>query len=204
MGRPCNDLSGKRFGDLVVVGRMKNDIRRAGKQPRWECVCDCGKTTIVWSSSLKSGDTQSCGCKKGNIKHSGRRTRLYSIWTNMRTRTTNRKATRYENYGGRGIRICQEWLNSFETFRDWSLANGYSDDLSIDRVNNDGNYEPSNCRWADVETQINNTTVAKRLCLDGKTQTLNAWAREKGISATTLCRRLKSGMALETALLPNI
>lgn len=200
MGRPCIDLSGQRFGMLTVMRRAYSGKAGAGYHAAWECICDCGKTTTVLSSSLRSGDTRSCGCISGNHKHGGRNLRLYSIWTNMKSRVNNPNASRYANYGGRGISICDEWLNSFENFRDWALSNGYADNLSIDRRDNDGNYEPSNCRWVDTKTQMGNTSVSLSLMHEGKIQTLNAWAREKEISASTLCRRLKKGMPLEQAL----
>ena len=194
------NIAGERFGKLVVIKPMKTSGPRKGKHVVWECVCDCGGVTHVLSSSLRCGDTQSCGCSKGNHKHGGRHTRLYSIWTNIKTRTTNPNATRFSNYGGRGIKLCQDWANSFEAFRKWAESNGYADGLSIDRINNDGDYEPVNCRWANAALQSSNTRISLKLTHNGKTQTLNGWAREMGIGASTLSRRLKSGMPLDSAL----
>ena len=136
-----DDITGERYGRLTVqhyVGKAPNG------HSRWLCKCDCGRETIVSRSNLRSGKQVSCGCKRKeqvgalNRIHGGSHTRLYSIWTNMITRTTNPKGTAYQRYGGRGIKMCPEWRNSFEAFRDWAVASGYTDDLTIDRINNDG------------------------------------------------------------------
>lgn len=155
---PANfkNLVGQRFGMLTVLSRAEN---KKLYSVCWNCVCDCGKIKAIRSHDLCTGKTTSCGClgalhrQKASITHGGTRTRLYRIWTAMHSRTTNEKTQFYYCYGGRGISICDEWKNSFEKFRDWSLSHGYQDNLSIDRINNDGNYEPSNCRWATVKEQ---------------------------------------------------
>lgn len=122
--------------------------------------------------------------------HGGTGTRLYVIWRNMKARCTKSYAAKYKNYGGRGISICNEWLNDFETFRNWSLSNGYSDDLTLDRIDNNGNYEPNNCRWVSNSEQQHNKRTNRMITFHGETKTLTQWAREKGLSVKSLETRL--------------
>lgn len=152
------DLNGKTFGRLAVVECAGPDAKGA---VCWRVRCKCGNERSFRGSDLKRGFVKSCGCLSSdlittrNTSHGGSATRLYRIWQAMHDRTGNPKASRYAYYGARGIAVCTEWTE-FGPFRDWALANGYADDLSIDRIDNDGNYEPSNCRWADQTTQVRN------------------------------------------------
>lgn len=153
------DLTGKSFGRLTVLTKTKSKC----KQITWLCRCDCGKEIPVLSWNLRSGHTISCGCKCSENLKNGLRTshklinhRLYGIWENMKSRCYNPNTPQFQYYGQQGIVICDEWKHEFLSFYNWAIKNGYSDELSIDRINPYGNYEPSNCRWATSEEQNNN------------------------------------------------
>ena len=167
------DLAGQRFGRLIAIDRVGET---AQGRSLWFCKCDCGGGTIVSVSDLQNGHTQSCGCiRKENTKamftkHGLRNTRLYCIWLGMKKRVTNPNSAYWECYGGRGIGMCDEWMNDFESFYNWSMSNGYADNLSIDRIDNDGDYEPSNCRWATSSEQALNRRPRKKVMVwDGLT-----------------------------------
>lgn len=139
-----------------------------------------------------------------NRTHGGSNSRLYSIWANMITRTTNPKGTAYNRYGGRGVKMCSEWRNSFETFRDWALANGYTDDLTIDRIDNDGGYEPVNCQWVPWSEQFNHRSTTKQITFHGETLSIAQWAEKLHVSKTMLYQRFKAGWPVERALTEGV
>lgn len=185
------NLTGQRFGRLTVVKQGEN----RGKNVTWICQCDCGRKTEVATNKLRNGNTLSCGCHREEIrtKHGLWGTRLYTIWGNMVQRCTNSNNNNYSKYGGRGISICDDWRNDFQSFYNWAIANGYSDDLQIDRINNDGNYEPSNCRWVTAINNLNNTSRNVKITFKGETHTMSEWARITGINEKTIRNRIISG-----------
>lgn len=184
---------GDRFGKLVVLNEVPSYIAPSGGvHRRYRCMCDCGSTVDVLKEHLTSGRTKSCGCLKGREKTHGEiHTRLYRIWGNMVNRCTNQNNPAWYRYGGRGITVCDEWKN-YEAFRDWAVSNGYRDDLTIDRVDNDKGYSSSNCRWATVTEQNNNTRRNHLLSYNGETKTMAEWSCELEIPYKTLHRRIKS------------
>lgn len=127
-------------------------------------------------------------------------TRLYQIWNGMKQRCQNPNAINYKGYGGKGISVCEEWNNSFKAFYDWAMANGYRKDLTIDRIDNDGNYEPANCRWATNKEQQNHTSYTRLYTYNGETLSIMQWAEKTGIHPNMLYKRLSRGWSIEKAL----
>ena len=193
--RKYNDLSGQQFEYLTVLRRSENIGN--GKKPvvLFECRCKCGKIINVKSDSLLTGHTKSCGCRK--VKHHGHRDnlKLYEAWKNMRRRVNDPTNKRYDRYGGRGIKICPEW-NDFVTFRNWAFANGYKEDLTIDRIDNDGDYCPENCRWATLTEQANNTSRNHYIDVKGELMTMAQAARVLGLTYSTVQHRVERGQPL--------
>lgn len=203
---PLKDLTGQRFGRLTVIRRGENKCGH----PAWICQCDCGNVTHILGDSLRNGNTKSCGCFRKEVTSElhtthhmsvrGRRHRLYTIWSQMKNRCYNSNTDTYKHYGGRGISMCDEWKNDYMSFYTWAITNGYRDDLTIDRIDNDGNYCPENCRWADAVTQQNNTRHNRKLTLNGKTQTIAEWIRELHIKYGVLEHRVHRGWSDERIL----
>ena len=193
------DLTGQRFGKLVVIKRAENS---PSHDTRWACQCDCGRKTISYSAELRNGMTKSCGClrkdpgKEPHYIHGGAKTRLFKIWIDMKSRCYYESNTRFNRYGGRGISVCKEWDESFSTFRDWALQHGYQDDLSIDRINVDGNYEPSNCRWATSKQQGRNKENTVYVLLNGKLVSLYDAADYLGIKTKSAWCRYSRGQRI--------
>lgn len=198
----AKDITGEKFGRLTVIEKTRVKGRLS-----WICQCECGNTIIASLTSLQTGNTKSCGCLrkevtgKLNKKHGMRRTRLYNIYQKMLIRCRNSNDPKYPIYGGRGIKVCDEWKNNFENFYLWAFENGYSDELTIDRIDVNGDYEPSNCRWVDNKTQANNKRNNRLLVYRGKSHTLAEWADITGIGQANLNNRLnKLNWSVEEAL----
>lgn len=188
------DLTGQRFGRLIVI---KRDGTTRSKHTRWLCKCDCGNFTYVSRVSLKNGSTKSCGCLKKekftNYKHGKVNNRLYYIYNGMKARCYNKNHHAYNCYGGRGIKICDKWLekeSGFMNFYNWAINNGYQEGLSIDRIDVNGNYEPVNCRWVTQKVQTNNTRRNVYITYNGETHTLKEWSEILNIPYGTLQDRV--------------
>lgn len=201
------DLSGQRFGRLVVIEQSEDRILPSGKkEAMFKCRCDCGNEKNIRSTSLKNGNTISCGCYRSECSrsrvaiHGMSNTRLHNTWKSMLERCYNKNNKSYRNYGAKGIVVCDEW-KEFKPFADWALKNGYDDTLTIDRIDSKKNYCPENCRWCDRKTQNNNTSRNHYITYKGKTQTMAQWAEETGISYNAIKSRLnKHHWSVERAL----
>ena len=190
------DVTGQKFGRLTVV--RKTNIK--AEAAMWECICDCGNTVIVRSDCLRSGNTKSCGCyakelfmeyrKTNNFSvHKGYGTRLYRIWSSMKGRCYNKNHKYYKHYGGRGITICEEWKKDFSLFREWSYSNGYKEDMSIDRIDNDKGYFPDNCRYIYYKDQPKNRRSNHIVTINGEEMTASECSRKYNIPLSTVIFR---------------
>lgn len=199
------DLTGQRFGRLTVVKRVENQISHGGTiNVRWLCKCDCLREVVVRAKDLRSGRTQSCGCLHSETfthkTHGLSNSRLCDIWNRIKQRCYNCKCNDFPYYGGRGITICDEWLHDFMLFYNWAISNGYRDNLTIDRIDVNGNYDPSNCRWATNKAQQNNKRNNRLLTYNNKSQTIAQWADEYGMSYGKLYNRILRGWSVEKSL----
>ena len=180
--KPYKDLTGQRFGRLLVLSLVDSPAS-ADIPTKWRCLCDCGNIVEVRGYNLKSGGSTSCGCLQReraaarSKKHGQTGSRLYVIWQHIIGRCKRKSDNAYKWYGGRGITICDEWLNSFEAFSKWAMENGYSDKLTIDRIDVNGNYCPENCRWITLREQQWNKTNNTLVEYGGETKTVCEWAR---------------------------
>lgn len=197
---------GKKYNHLTAISYY--GISDKGFQ-MWECECDCAdkKRCIVKASDLLSGHKKSCGCRKNvysNKRHGLSYTRIYNIHQKMIQRCYKETCREYQNYGARGIKVCDEWKGNVKVFYDWAMENGYADNLSIDRIDVNGNYEPSNCRWADYKTQANNTRKNRNITFNGETHTLSEWGEKTQIGSSNIYARLKLGWSVERALTQKV
>ena len=188
------DRTGHRYGRLLVVSYSHSD----GKNIYWHTRCACGTSKVSRGDGLRLGTTTSCGCRPRRCKHGMTHTITYKTWKSMKQRCYNSKCKEFRYYGGRGIAICVRWLNSFENFL--SDMGERPEGLSIERMNNNGNYEPSNCKWATPKEQMNNTRRNVILTLDGISLSISQWARKLSINKVTLRGRILSGWTIERAL----
>lgn len=190
-------MIGKTFGRLTVLSECKQ--RNKHGKIVYKCECECGNIVYAHGHLLRNGGVKSCGCllkenmSKGRVTHGKSYTRLYHILKGMKDRCYRTNYKYYKHYGGRGIRVCNEWLDDFMNFYNWAMNNGYRDNLSIDRIDNDENYSPDNCRWVDQKTQNNNKRDCVYLKYDGKTQTITQWADELKLNRSTMYMRHRNG-----------
>lgn len=179
---------GERYGRLTIIREVEPAGSSHKRVRRFLCRCDCGNEIICRLPNLKSGTTKSCGCYRKFVSsnrrdcHHLQNTRIYRIWCGMKRRCYNKHNEHFDRYGGRGIIVCDEWKTDFMNFYDWAMSNGYDDKLSIDRINNEGNYEPSNCRWANQKQQIVNSTATIKCSLGGNIVSLSDIADILGVS----------------------
>ena len=197
MGK-ANDLTGERFGKLTVVGFAGRD---AHGNALWHCECECGNLATVRADRIKSGKTKSCGCikRESRKKHGKSSARIYRIWTNMKTRCGNANVGSFRLYGAEGKTVCEEW-QQFAPFYEWSMANGYADNLTIERKDNGKGYSPENCVWATMKDQQNNRRNNHLVTHNGETKTISQWAEITGMRQATIWARLKNGWDVEKAL----
>lgn len=201
------DLKGKKFNRLVVIEKAY----KKNNKTYWRCVCDCGKEVCVEAQKIRNGHTKSCGCyklditKKTNSTHKLSNSRLYLVYRSMLRRCYYVKTQNYKYYGGRGIKVCDEWRKDFKAFHDWAMANGYDENAefgkcTIDRIDNNGNYCPENCRWISIKEQCQNRTNTVYFAYNGETLTRQEWAKKLGIKEATIKRRMYDGWSIEETL----
>ena len=186
-----NLIENQKIGRLTLIEKIP-----ACRGANWQCLCDCGNLIIVKEYQLKNGIIKSCGClkeeysKMGNFIHGFNKTRIQEIYHAMKERCYNKNHIHYNNYGGRGIAVCDEWKNDYDSFYNWSIQNGYQLGLSLDRINNDGNYEPNNCRWTTRKQQQRNMCRNKMITYNGKTRCLSEWCEILNLPYNAILKRI--------------
>ena len=204
MSKSIQLQAGQKFGRLTIIS-LHHISNIPKSREFYLCKCDCGNETVVEKWNLKTKHTTSCGCFAKDLKskiksiHGLSKHKIYGIWVGMKNRCYNKNEPVYYRYGGRDIIVCDEWKNDFMAFYNWSMANGYQEGLTIDRINNNGNYEPSNCRWITRKEQCRNRSTNKIFSYNGKSYCVMEWAKKIGIKYHTLLHRLNSGWEIERA-----
>lgn len=197
------NMTGYRFNGCEVLKRCGTN---SDKRAMWLCKCRCGNSFEVTGKSIRNGHVKSCGCyrkevtkKRGrkNATHGDTNTRLYNIYRGMKQRCYYTNSQNYERYGGSGIKICKEWLDDFSNFKNWSIDNGYNENLSIDRINNKKGYHPNNCRWVDAKTQTRNRSITKRAVFQGRLMTLGEISEITGMSLSKVHYMHKQGKKID-------
>lgn len=209
------DLSNQRFGRLVAIEPA--GVSKKGRM-MWKCICDCGNTVIANGQYLRRGDTKSCGCRRYDTSHlepyrhkphrkynaeyipcyNGYvKPVLYTVWVSMKDRCYNPQNKFYKIYGGKGIRVCEEWFEDFQAFNDWAVTSGYKRGLSIDRIDNSGDYCPENCRWATPIEQANNKSNSHKITYNGETHTIAEWSRISGLNYSLIKSRIHRGWSVD-------
>lgn len=205
-----NDLNfiGKRYGKFTIIDMVKVDSANKHEW-QWVCRCDCGKVKTLKPAYLKSGIVVSCGCHKAKLssermkKHGASTTRLYHCWLDMKGRCYRKNNHKYSSYGARGITVCEEWKNDYAVFQEWAMNNGYTDDLTLDRIDVNGNYCPNNCRWADAVTQANNRRNSRgQMWSSEDLKMIKEKCSRLGLNHRTVCWRLREGWSEERAYSP--
>lgn len=197
----ASDLTGMRFGRLVALKLAP----KKGKDRMWECACDCGSIAIIRGASLSKGATKSCGCyrkevtTKRNTTHGSSKSHLYSTWCDMKRRCVNPSNKRWGQYGGRGISVCDRWNHSFENFVE-DMGYPPFEKAQLDRIDNNGNYEPGNTRWVTQLQNIRNRSITVKATHNGETLPISVWAERAGISYPSIRNRLRRGWSLDRIL----
>lgn len=204
--RKVIDLTGKKYGRLTVIKHIGKDKYN---NAIWKCKCSCGNIITIRGATLRNGKAQSCGClrkemtkqlAKNNIIHNMSNTRLYRVWQGMKSRCYYKQNNRYKDYGGRGIKVCNEWIHDFTAFYEWAINNGYQDNLTIDRIDVDGNYELSNCRWITSRDQQRNKRTSNLYTINGETRCLSEWCEKLNLNYNTVSTRIHRNYTIEKAL----
>lgn len=203
--KPIKDHTNEKHGRLTVIKFYK----RENNKTYWQCECECGNRLVIPITYLTSGDTKSCGClrketsaqrqrKKAYIKNH----RLYSIWIDMKRRCYNKDRNNYIYYGAKGVKVCEEWKKDFRNFQDWALKNGYKDNLTIDRIDYNRNYQPDNCRWVTIFEQNNNLSSNHKICYEWKIYpSMSSFCRENKLNYNKFKQRIGNGYTIQKAML---
>lgn len=207
------DITGQTFGRLYVVKQVEDQVAQNGRRRKmWLCKCECGNAKVINGDNLKSGYTQSCGClqkqraHEANTVHGDTDSRLYNVWSAIKRRCYQPYEPKYDRYGGRGIKMCDEWRDDYSAFMKWAIENGYDSnaergECTIDRIDNNADYCPENCRWVSMTVQANNRESNHCISYNGETHTIAEWAEKANMPYARLAQRItRYGYSIEKAL----